>query len=152
MDQPAIYQVDRSSIKVSQTITMLLLTTAFVLDNWPLAAFVASANLLGAVAPQLALFPQIYHRLLKPSGLIKPQVVPDYPEPHRFAQMVSGGVTALSAALIWSGYALSGWTFSWLIILLAGLNVFVGFCAGCFMYYQLNRLGVPGFQRSPVRR
>jgi hypothetical protein len=29
---------------------------------------------------------------------------------------------------------------------LAAANLFFGFCAGCFVYYQLGKLGVPGFQ------
>ena len=31
------------------------------------------------------------------------------------------------------------------MIVLAGLNLFAGWCAGCTVYYWLNRLGVPGF-------
>ena len=41
---------------------------------------------------------------------------------------------------------------AWLVIGLAALNLFVGFCAGCFVYYRLNRLGVPGFTQSPIER
>jgi len=148
MNQQILPYVDRSAIKVSQTITMLLLLTAFVLDSWALAALVAAANLLGAAVPSLSLFGQVYHHLLKPSGLVRPNLIPDYPEPHRFAQAVSGNMTALSALLVWMGLNSVGWLFSWIIIVLAALNVFVGFCAGCFMYYQFNRLGLPGFSRS----
>ncbi len=41
---------------------------------------------------------------------------------------------------------------AWRPSMLAALNLFVGFCVGCFVYYQLNRLGVPGFLHSPLRR
>ncbi len=37
----------------------------------------------------------------------------------------------------------------WLVAALAALNLFVGFCAGCFMYYMLARLRVPGFSKAP---
>ena len=30
------------------------------------------------------------------------------------------------------------------------LIFFLGFCAGCFVYYQLSKLGVPGFDRRPI--
>lgn len=143
-----ITQVDHTNIKVNQSITMVLLLTAFILNSWSLAAFVAGVNLLGAAIPPLSLFSLIYHRLLKPGGLVKPHLAPDHPEPHRFAQGFSGVVTALSAILVWSGQFSAGWAFSWLVIILANLNVFLGFCAGCFTYYQLNRLGLPGFKRS----
>ncbi len=127
---------------------MLLLAAAFVLDSWPLAAGVAAANLLGAAAPPLAPFAQLYLRALRPAGLVRPELAPDFPEPHRFAQGLSGAVTALSAALVWAGIAVPGWALSWLLVVLAGLNVFAGFCAGCFTYYQLSRLGLPGFRRA----
>lgn len=146
MNHQTINQVDQSSIKVSQSMTLLLLLTAFVLDLWPLAAFVAAVNLLGAASSSLSLFGLVYRRLLKPAGLVKARLVPDHPEPHRFAQGFSGVVTALSAGLVWSGLMAVGWAFSWLVIVLAGLNVGVSFCAGCFTYYQLSRLGVPGFK------
>lgn len=149
MNQQTLTQVDHTAIKVSQSITMLLLLTAFILDNWPLAAFVAAANLLGALLPPLSLFGLVYRTLIKPSGLVKPHLAPDYPEPHRFAQGFSGVVTAFSAILVWAGLVVGGWMFSWVIIILAGLNVFAGFCAGCFTYYQLSCLGVPGFHRRP---
>ncbi|MCB0036314.1 MAG: DUF4395 family protein, partial [Anaerolineales bacterium] len=79
-----------------------------------------------------------------------PHVIPDHREPHRFAQGFSGVVTALSAYLVWLEMPLVGWSFSWLVIVLANLNVLVGFCAGCFTYYQLNRLGMPGFGKAAV--
>jgi len=41
-----------------------------------------------------------------------------------------------------------GWALIIVVIVLASLNLFAGWCAGCTMYYWLNRLGVPGFTRS----
>jgi hypothetical protein len=45
-----------------------------------------------------------------------------------------------------------GWALAWLVVVLAALNLFLGFCAGCFVYYQLNRLQVPGFHHSPLAK
>jgi hypothetical protein len=28
------------------------------------------------------------------------------------------------------------------VVTLAAVNLFLGFCAGCFMYYQLGRVGI----------
>jgi hypothetical protein len=151
MKQPSLVPVDHMAIKTGQTMTMLLLIAAFVSDSWQLAAVVAAINILGAFVPSLSLFRLIYQHLLKPAGFVKPQVVADNQEPHRFAQGFSGVVTALSAYLVWAGFPL-GWAFSWLVIVLANLNVFLGFCAGCFTYYQLSRLGVPGFGRQPLKQ
>lgn len=142
------HQVDRSAIKVGQTLTMLLLVMAFSLDSWPLVALVGGANLLGAAVPRLSLFGQLYRRLLKPAGLVKPRLIPDDPAPHRFAQAVGGSFVALSAGLLLAGQPTWGWLFSWLVIILAGCSVFLGFCAGCFIYYQFSRLGVADFECS----
>ncbi|MGA2477407.1 MAG: DUF4395 family protein [Spirochaetia bacterium] len=41
------------------------------------------------------------------------------------------------------------WLLTWLVIVLAAANLFLGFCAGCAVYYWLNRLQVPGFGKTP---
>lgn len=147
-------QVDHAALKTNQAFIIALLLLAFVLNDIWLAAFVGVVMLLGTAAPSLALFQQIYKKGLRPAGLVKPDVQVDNPEPHRFAQGF-GGVVVLLAAAVWllPASALS-WALVWLVILLASLNLFLGFCAGCFLYYQLNRLGVPGFHinRTPSQR
>jgi hypothetical protein len=45
--------------------------------------------------------------------------------------------------------AILGWALAWLVIALAALNLFLGFCAGCAIYYWLHRLNVPGFVKAP---
>lgn len=139
--------VDHTKIKFSQALTATLLVCAFVIDRWELAALVAALNLIGALLPPLSLFGLIYAGLLRPLGLLRPHNLPDRPEPHRFAQGFSGAVTGLGAGLVVAGFG-AGWAAIWLVVILAGLNIFVGFCAGCFTYYQLGRLGLPGFRRS----
>ena len=93
----------------------------------------------------------IWTGILRPAGLVKPDAIPDNPEPHRFAQGFGGVVLALAVMSLLLGQALIGWGLAWLVIVLAGLNLFLGFCAGCFLYYQLNRLNIPGFEHSPIR-
>lgn len=133
--------VDRTKIKTGQALTALLLIGAFIFDRWELAAFVGLVNLLGALLPSLALFGLIYDWLLKPLGLVRPLPLPDQPAPHRFAQGFSGVVTGLGAGIVAAGL-IAGWGAVWLVIVLAGLNIFANFCAGCFTYYQLARLGM----------
>ncbi len=58
-------------------------------------------------------------------------------------------MAALSAALLFLGAAGTGWALTWLVMVLAALNLFAGFCAGCAVYYWLNRLRVPGFLKAP---
>jgi len=59
--------------------------------------------------------------------------------------MVLGGTAALMA-----GLPVLGWILIAVVIVLANLNLWAGWCAGCTMYYWLNRLGVPGFDHAPV--
>ena len=147
-----IRQVDHSALRTNQAFIIGLLLLGFILNTWILIGFVAAVMLIGTIWPQAGLFKRIYRHILKPTGLVKPDVIPDNPEPHRFAQGF-GGVVALAAtvALLLSA-GVVGWALTWLVIVLAALNLFLGFCAGCFVYYQLNRLGVPGFDRSPLQQ
>ena len=107
--------------------------------------------LLGTTFPRLSLFKTIYRRLLRPVGLAKPDIKRDNPEPHRFAQGFGGVVLALAVISFLAGISTFGWLLVWVVIGLAALNLFLGFCAGCFIYYQLNRLNVPGFVHSRVQ-
>jgi hypothetical protein len=50
---------------------------------------------------------------------------------------------------LYGGATALGWGLVWLVIALAALNLFVGFCAGCAVYYWLNRLDIPGFVKAP---
>jgi hypothetical protein len=141
-------KVDHSSLRVNQALIILGLLVAFILNLPWLAAAVALVMLIGAAIGRPGFF-FIYLGLLRPAGIVRSDVLSDNPEPHRFAQGFGGVVAALSSALLFLGAASAGWALSWLVIVLAALNLFAGFCAGCAVYYWLNRLQVPGFPRSP---
>lgn len=143
-------KVDQSALKVNQAFIITLLGLAFMLNFVWLAAFVGGVMLLGTAVPTLALFKRIYRHLLRPVGLVGSRVIPDNPEPHRFAQGFGGVVVGLAVLALLAEATFLGWALVWVVIGLAALNLFLGFCAGCFVYYQLNRLGVPGFNREPI--
>ncbi|MAT97088.1 MAG: hypothetical protein CL608_08100 [Anaerolineaceae bacterium] len=144
-------KVDQSAMRVNQAFIIGLSLLAFVLDNVWLAAFVGLVMLLGTAVPSLSLFKRIYQHALRPTGLVKPDVIVDNPEPHRFAQGFGSVVVALAVVSLLGGLPVLGWGLVWLVIVLAALNLFLGFCAGCFVYYQLGKLGLPGFRVSPIR-
>ncbi|HKJ55974.1 MAG TPA: DUF4395 domain-containing protein [Nitriliruptoraceae bacterium] len=135
--------VDQAAVKSGQAMTALVLVTAFVTDAWPLAAAIGAANLLAAIRPSLSLTGTVYRRVLLPNGIVRSRSLPDDPTPHRFAQGFSGVVTLASAALVAAGLV-AGWALSWLVVVLAGLNLAAGFCAGCFTYHLLHRAGLLG--------
>lgn len=143
-------RVDHSALKVNQALIIALLLLAFILDSWLLAAFVGVVMLLGTAAPRLSLFKAVYSRLLRPAGIVKPQQIVDNPEPHRFAQGLGGLFVALAVGALLVSQPFLGWALVWVVIILAAMNLFLGFCAGCFIYYQLNRIGLPGFTRRPI--
>jgi hypothetical protein len=107
--------------------------------------------LLGTAVPSLSLFKSLYQYVLRPAGLVKPDVIDDNPEPHRFAQGFGGVVVMAAVAALFASLTLVGWLLTAVVVILAALNLFLGFCAGCFVYYQLNRLGVPGFSHAPLK-
>ena len=149
-------KVDQSALKFNQASIILLLVLAFLFNAAWLVAFVAAVMLVGTVWPEAGLFKQIYARGLKPAGLLKPNVVDDDPQPHLFAQGLGGIFLVLSAAALWLGASVAGWALAAMVIALAALNLFLGFCLGCFIYYQLGRVGVkpalPSWQPARAKK
>lgn len=142
--------VDQSALRVNQAFIIGLLVLAFVLNAVWLVAFVALVMLLGTAVPRFSLFKAVYGRFLRPAGFVKPDVIADNPQPHRFAQGLGGLFVALATLALLAGLPLAGWALAGLVVALAALNLFLGFCAGCFVYYQLNKAGLPGFTAGPL--
>lgn len=140
-------KIEHAALSVNQAAIITLLLAGFIFNLPGLVALVAAAMLFGTAFKRPG-FGFLYHAALKPLGWVKPDIFPDNPEPHRFAQGFGGVVAAGSALALWLGAVPLGWALSWLVIALAALNLFVGFCAGCAVYYWLNRLKIPGFHRS----
>ncbi len=143
-------QVDHSAIRVNQSCTIGLLVLAFVLDLPLLAGITGLIMLVSAIFPPAGLFTRLYRHVLRPAGLVAPRVEVDNPEPHRFAQLVGSIMVLGGTAALMAGLPVLGWILIAVVIVLANLNLWAGWCAGCTMYYWLNRLGVPGFDHAPV--
>lgn len=144
-------KVDHSALRTNQVFIISLLVLAFVASSTLLVGVVSAVMLIGTAFPQAGLFKLVYFRILKPFGIARPDVKVDNPEPHLFAQLLGGIFTFAATAALLFGVPVLGWALSWLVVALAALNLFAGVCVGCMMYYQLNRLGVAGFTRSPIR-
>lgn len=138
--------VDHAALKVNQATIVALNLLAFVLNQPWLAIATAVFMLIGAFVGKPA-FGFLYRSLLR--KIVKPQILADHPEPHRFAQGLGGTMLLLGVILSAHLAPTAGWVLVWLVILLAGLNLTVGFCAGCFVYYWLARWKAPGFHRQP---
>ena len=144
----ALQKVDHAALRSNQAFIIALSVLAFILNLPLLAGFVGTIMLLGTLTRQPG-FAFAYRHVLKPLGWVKPDVIIDNPEPHRFAQGFGSVVLLAGAVSLLLGTSGLGWILVWVVIALAALNLFGGFCVGCAMYYWLNRLKVPGFTKSP---
>ena len=133
-------QVDRTALRVNQTFIIGFLALAFLLDQPWLVAFVCAVMAIGTAFPQAALFQRIYRDVLRPAGLLKPDVQDEAAAPHRFAQGMGAAVLLIAVIALFAGALALGWGLSFVVIALAAVNLFFGFCAGCFVYFQLQRL------------
>ena len=140
--------VDLNALKFNQLSIIALTLLGYILDVRLLPAFVAAVMILGSLFPQAALFKILYRRAAVPLNILKPEISEESSAPHNFAQLLGGAVLTAGTALLFLGSAAAGWTLAWIVILLAAVNVGFGFCAGCFVYFQLARLNVPGFRSA----
>ena len=133
-------QVDRMALRVNQAFIIGFLALAFLLDQPWLVAFVCAVMAIGTAFPQAALFQRIYRDVLRPAGLLKPDVHQEDATPHRFAQGMGAAVLLIATLALFAGAQSLGWGLAFVVIALAAVNLFFGFCAGCFVYFQLQRL------------
>lgn len=139
--------VDHSALRTNQAFIIALLGGAYIADGAWLVPFVGVGMVVGSAIGTPAF--RLAYALLKRLKLVRPDILPDHMEPHLFAQGF-GGVVLLAGSAAWlAGLDLLLWALAWLVIALAALNLFGGFCVGCAVYYWLNRLGVPGFKKAP---
>ena len=143
-----LQKVDHSALKVSQVTIVLLNILAFVFNFPLLALFVTFMMAIGTIF-KFPGFGFIYRYGLRQLGWVRPRVLMDNPEPHRFAQGFGSVVMVGGVLAIYLGSPVLGWSLVWLVAGLAALNAFGGFCVGCAVYYWLNRLHVPGFHKAP---
>jgi hypothetical protein len=150
MAAETLRKVDHSGLKTGQAATIILLIVAFVLNSPLLVAFVGLAQLLGGLNVPYAPYRLLYQRVIKPSGIVKPNVVNDNPEPHNFAMLVGAVFNGAATLALLASAATVGWVLVGIVLVLANLNFWLNFCAGCWMYYQFYRLGIPGFTQAPI--
>lgn len=144
--QPSL--VDHSALRVNQASIIALTLLAFVLDAAWLVLLTGVVMLFGSLIGRPAFV--LVYRLIRAAGAIKPEVMVDHPEPHRFSQTLGGAFLFGGFAALIAGLATLGWILAWIVIALAALNLFGGFCVGCALYYWLNRAGIPGFDKEPL--
>jgi hypothetical protein len=141
---PSIPTVDLNALKTNQTLIVVLVALGFVLGvdaggEW-LVTFVAVSLAIGAARPGYGPFQLFYRRVLRATGVIPARPRPEEAAPHRFAQAMGAGVLSVSAIALFAGATGFGWVLGWFVVALALANLLFGFCAGCFIFYQLRHL------------
>jgi hypothetical protein len=140
MDVP---RVDARLGKFSQGCTVLLTALAFIFNLPVLVLITAVVMAISALMPTASPYRLLYRGVVVPLGWLKPRIVEDDPAPHRFAQGVGAVfLFAASIVLFLTHAAALGWALDLIVFVLATINLTVGFCAGCFVYYHLGRLGL----------
>ena len=147
--------VDHSALKVNQTgivgTVLVAYVGSFFAPTLFLIPLLAIVMLVGTFEPQLALFKQLYFKVLKPRGLVKARPVADTPEPHNFAQGLGGVFLTVSSILIFlpllrgdfrpNPVEVVGLALALLVAVLAFVNLAFGYCLGCQIYFQLGKAG-----------
>src|SRR5262249_14378371 len=77
---------DRTALRVNQALIITLLALGFVADQPWLVVFVFAVMAIGTVFPKAALFQRLYRDVLRPAGLLQPDLHAEDAAPHRFAQ------------------------------------------------------------------
>ena len=136
--------IDHAALRTNQAFIIGLIILAFIMNQDWLVILIMGVMAWGTLQKKPG-FGFVYHQVLKPLGWVKPDQIPDHPEPHRFAQGFGAVVMGAAVLVLWFGPGSLGWGLAWLVAALAALNLFGGICVGCAMYYWLHRLEVPGF-------
>lgn len=137
-------QVDHAEIKLGQIFTMLLSVAAVVFAEPAYLVVLGGVFLVTAVYRPLSPFVLVYRYVVRPLGVIRSDYRLDNIQPHAFGQFIGAITVMLALALLYMGYRQAGWAIVWVLFGLTLIS-YLGWCVGCFLYYQLHRLGLRGF-------
>lgn len=144
MTRDAAAYVDHAEIKMGQILTMAIAAAALALQMPVLLAVLGVTFLLSGTVRALSPFSWLYRGVVRPRGIIRSDYRLDNIQPHKFGQLVGALTVVAALGLIEAGYALAGWGVV-VVLLVLTLVSYAGWCIGCYLYYQLNRLGLGGF-------
>jgi hypothetical protein len=134
-------RIDAHLGKFSQGCVVALAGLAFLFSQPVIVLIAAAALVLSALLPAASPFLLLYRGVVLPLHLWQPRVVEDDPAPHRFAQGVGAAfLIAAAIVLLLTKATVAGWILDLIVFALAAINLTIGFCAGCLVYYYLGRM------------
>jgi len=136
-------RVDKNFMKFSQGCVVILTGLAFLLSQPALVLIAMICLVISALFPIISPFALLYKYVLRPVHVLRPLIIEDDPAPHRFAQGVGAAFLIVASMLLFlTSATMVGWILTLIVFVLAGINLTIGFCAGCFVYYHLGRWGI----------
>jgi hypothetical protein len=136
-----IEKIDKTSLKFNQGCIVVFTSSAFLLNIHWLVVVVGIILLIDTIIPGSGLFKLIYKNFVKPFRLLKPNISEESKAPHQFAQGLGGTFLLISFIFLqFFGFIFIGWGISFIVIALAFVNLTLDFCAGCFIYFQIEKL------------
>lgn len=138
--------VDHAEIKMGQLLTITVSAVALGLQQTLPLILLGLVFLLSGSIRVMSPFTWLYRGLVRPLRLMRSDYRLDNIQPHKFGQLIGALTVVLAVGLVEAGYATAGWAVVVVLILLT-LVSYAGWCIGCFLYYQINRLGLGGFFR-----
>jgi hypothetical protein len=138
-----IEKIDRTALKFNQSSIVIFTGLAFILNIYWLAAVVGIIMLSDTLIPGTGLFKLFYKYIVRPSKILKPLISEESRTPHQFAQGMGGSFLILSFILLrFLNLPVLGWGISFIVMAFAFINVTLNFCAGCFIYFQLQKMKI----------
>jgi len=139
-------QVDHAEIKTGQLLTMATAAAAFFLREPLLLTALGLVFLVTFLVRPASPFVLFYRWVVRPLKIMRSDYRLDNIQAHAFGQLIGALTAAVAVGLLYLGYPLAAWTVVWILIGLTLIS-YLGWCIGCFLYYQLSRLGLGGFFR-----
>lgn len=138
--------VDHAEIKLGQLLTIGIAGAALGMQNTLPLMLLGGVFLLSGSVRVISPFTLLYRWVVSPLRLMRSDYRLDNIQPHKFGQWVGALTVLIALGLIEYVSPLAGWLVVVVLIALTAIS-YAGWCVGCFMYYQLNRLGLGGFFR-----
>ena len=146
---------DVTARKAHQWAMVTLVAAAFVLEGvqGPLLLAIAGTIMVaGRFWWPADLVRQLLWRVLEPAGILRRHEAHEDRETRRQARAIGGAIWLLSAALLVAKLTLLAWALALPIAVMVALDASVNFCALCFLFMRLERLGLlPGVLRHRAR-
>ena len=126
---------------VAGGVVVLGLAVVLLDAHWLLPFLFAGFLLRVLSGPRLSPLALLMVRVVRPRlTSVHERFVPGPPK--RFAQSVGAVLTGVATVLWLVGATGAAEALVWVLVLFASLESVVGFCAGCFVFRQLMRVGV----------